>query len=281
MKIRLLLLSVLLLFLLGSCEKTTPDPEPASCDHKWPENYSVIEPTVEEDGARIYTCVHCGQTKTEIIPALSEEDYFVVRIAASCEQDGSETYSSDEWGEYEVVLPETGHDYPTRPDRTTAECETDGEDVFVCKNCGEEKRELRRALGHDLRVLAVHEGTCLEEGYTEYECKRCGNVYNANYTDYVHDYVAGEYVEGNCTEKGYTPYVCRLCHDEKRVYTDYAHIYNKDTGKCTLCDAICAHTFDNYVCSVCHFDFLNSSGVMPYSLRKSFPKCDWLHMPRM
>ena len=52
MKIRLLLLSVLLFFLLGSCERTTPDPEPASCDHKWPENYSVIEPTVEEDGAR-------------------------------------------------------------------------------------------------------------------------------------------------------------------------------------------------------------------------------------
>ena len=131
MKKGLLLLSVLLLILLGSCEKTVPDPEPVECEHVWPESYALVEPTVEEDGARIYTCVLCGQTKTEIIPALSEEDYFVVRIAASCEQDGSETYSSDEWGEYEVVLPATGHDYPTRPDRTTAECETDGEDIFV------------------------------------------------------------------------------------------------------------------------------------------------------
>ncbi|MBO4539381.1 MAG: hypothetical protein J5781_03835 [Clostridia bacterium] len=254
MKIRLLLLSVLLLFLLGSCEKTTPDPEPASCDHEWPESYALIEPTVEEDGARVYTCVLCGQTKTEVIPALSEEDYFVIRESATCEEEGKETYSSDEWGEYEVVLQATGHKYGREPDYTTAECTTDGEDVYACKNCGEEKKVPRFALGHDYKLLAVHEGTCIDKGYTEYQCLRCGDIFNANYTDYVHDYEVGEYVEGNCAEKGYTPYVCRLCQKEKREYTDYAHIYNKDTGRCALCDAPCAHVFEDYVCSVCRFD---------------------------
>ena len=268
MKVKVLLLSFLFLLIFVACENKTTEPEEPVCEHLWSESYSVTEPTLDEEGARVYTCVLCGKTKSTPIPELSEEDYFLIVDPATCEEDGKETYVSEEWGEYEVVLPATGHDFPAAPTRTTATCTEDGEDVFVCKNCGQEKKTARYAFGHDYQVLAVHEGTCLERGYTEYERKRCGVVYNANYTDYVHEYEAGEYVEGNCTEKGYTPYVCRLCNAEKKEYTDYAHVYNKDTGKCTLCGAACEHDFRDYKCTRCLFDIREEldvrSGVYVY-----------------
>ena len=254
MKVKFFLLSVLLLAVLVACQdKTTPKEKPA-CNHLWPESYSVIEPTLDEEGARVYTCVRCGQTKTEIIPALSEEDYFLIIDPATCEEPGKETYISEEWGEYEVELPKTGHDYPAQPVRTTATCTEDGEDVFVCNNCGKEKTETRHALGHDYGTPIVHEGTCLDRGYTEYECTRCGEVFKTNYTDEAHEYEEIEFVSGNCNEKSYTLYRCRLCLKEKKEYDDYVHIYNKDTGKCDLCGAECEHDFHDYVCKHCGFN---------------------------
>ncbi len=254
MRAKVLLLSVLFLLILVACENKTTEPEEPACEHLWSESYSVTEPTLDEEGARVYTCVLCGQKKSTPIPELSQEDYFLIVDPATCEEDGKETYSSEEWGEYEILLPKTGHNFPGEPTRTTATCTENGEDVFVCKNCGEEKKETRDAFGHEYYVLAVHEGTCLEKGYTEYGCKRCDAVINADYTDYAHVYEAGGYVEGNCTEKGYTPYVCRLCKTEKKEYTDYAHVYNKDTGECNLCGAVCEHDFRDYECARCQFN---------------------------
>lgn len=254
MKAKILLLSLLLPFLLVACQDKTKNPEEPVCEHSWPESYSVIEPTLDEEGARVYTCYLCGETKSIPIPELSEEDYFLIIDPATCEEDGKETYISDEWGEYEVVLPATGHDFPAQPVRTTATCTEDGEDVFVCNNCQREKTKVRYAFGHDYKVLAVHEGTCLERGYTEYECKRCGEVFETNFTDKVHDYEEVERVSGDCDERGYTLYRCRLCNEEKKEYDDYVHIYNKDTGKCELCGAECKHDFSDYVCEHCRFD---------------------------
>ena len=269
MKKGLLLLSVFLLILLGSCEKTVPDPEPVECEHVWPESYALVEPTVEEDGARIYTCVLCGKTKSETVPALSEDDYFVVREPAKCEEEGRETYTSEEWGEYEVVLPPTGHDFGKEPTERTTTCTEDGEKIYVCSRCPAEKRERENAYGHDYHLTGTYEATCFEQGYSEYVCLRCGDEKKGNYTDRKHNFVRDDEhsFAGDCTEEGYILYVCSSCEEQKKEYTGYAHIYNKDTGKCLSCGAACAHDFSDYTCRTCGFDIreeLSRSGIYVY-----------------
>ena len=253
MKIKVALFAALLLLLLFACEEKPQLPEEKPCSHVWSDNYSVTAPTVSDEGARVYTCVLCGEKKESEIPKLSEKDYFIIKTEPKCEEEGKYVYTSEEWGEYEVTLAPIGHLFPDKPNRNTATCTEDGEDIYVCGRCGAEKKTEVKALGHDYATY-VYEGSCIEKGYTEYVCRRCGVVYKANETDYVHDFEAGEHVPGSCTEKGYTPYVCRRCGTTEKKEDDYVHVYNKDTGRCSLCDAACAHSFDNYVCTVCGFD---------------------------
>lgn len=273
MKIKVALLAILTLFVLFACAKEEPTPEKTACEHVWSQDYSVRPPTEEEEGARIYSCIMCGEKKETPIPVLSDENYFIIKTEPTCEEDGSYVYLSDEWGEYEIAVPSLGHIFPSVPDETTATCTEAGEDVYVCKRCGEERREPKNSLGHDFAVYK-HEGTCLYKGYTEYVCKRCDATYTANETDYAHDFVAGTYVPGSCTQKGYIPYVCRLCGATKKEEDDYVHHYNKDTGRCDDCGFCCEHVFVDYICSVCSFDIreelTDRSGVYTYEDRVYF-----------
>ncbi len=257
MKIKILVVCIFLLLFVGACvENQNQTPEEPTCNHVWPENYSVVAPTEEKEGARVYSCVLCGAKKSVSIPMLEEsDDYFLYVTPATCEENGSRVYMSDEWGEYTITLPALGHLFGETPDSCTATCVGDGEDVYKCKRerCEKEKREVKRALGHTY-ISTVIEGSCYSKGYTEYECSRCHDVYTANETDYVHQYEKKDSFTGNCTEKSYETYECALCHETKIEYGDYVHIYNKDTGKCDHCGEGCEHEFVDYVCTTCKFD---------------------------
>ncbi len=263
------LIPILLLLLLCSCVEKADKKSKESCNHVWSEDYREVAPTEEEDGARVYSCVLCGETKETAIPMLEEGDeYFVYREDATCEERGSVLYISEEWGEYTVDLPPLGHNYGDAPKECTATCTEDGENIYVCSFCRGEKRETVRAFGHNYVVCAVHEGTCIDKGYTEYQCTRCLETYTANVTDYGHRFVFKEEIPGSCEEKGYKLYVCEECRTEKKEYTDFIHIYNKDTGMCTLCNAECEHTFSDYVCTECRFSIREEleerSGIYVY-----------------
>ena len=86
--------------------------EAPACEHEWDEGVVTTPATCEEDGVKTYTCVKCGETKTEVIPATGHA-----------------------WGEWEVT--------------TEADCEEKGVETRTCANCGEtETREISE-LGHD------------------------------------------------------------------------------------------------------------------------------------
>lgn len=71
---------LLLSLLLAACQPAGPgssDPtvdvtDPiASCDHSYEE--TVIEPTQYDDGARVYTCIHCGHTYEKVLYATGSQ----------------------------------------------------------------------------------------------------------------------------------------------------------------------------------------------------------------
>lgn len=45
------------------------------CEHVWDKGYTAKEPTTEEKGYYIYTCVDCGEMKSEEIPKLSHIEH--------------------------------------------------------------------------------------------------------------------------------------------------------------------------------------------------------------
>ncbi len=94
----------------------------AVCEHEWDEGKVTTEATCEEAGVKTYTCVKCGETKTESIAAKGHA-----------------------WGEWEVT--------------TEATCEEAGEETRVCANdeTHVEKREIP-AKGHSLAMDHDEEG---------------------------------------------------------------------------------------------------------------------------
>ena len=71
---------LLLSLLLAACQPAGPgssdptvdatDPD-TSCDHSYEE--TVIEPTQYDDGARVYTCIHCGHTYEKVLYATGSQ----------------------------------------------------------------------------------------------------------------------------------------------------------------------------------------------------------------
>ena len=71
----------------GTIEVCSLSKKTAKCTHKWSEDVVVIEPTQTSNGERIFTCIVCGEQRTEIIPILVKdpevEDTTITRIAGS------------------------------------------------------------------------------------------------------------------------------------------------------------------------------------------------------
>lgn len=85
-----------------------------------------IAPTVEEAGRRVAVCAHDGSHKKyDAVPALSDVSvYESVTTAAECNAMGKTVYTSNVYGEFTVILPETDHDW--------SRVDTDG----LCGKCG-------------------------------------------------------------------------------------------------------------------------------------------------
>lgn len=94
----------------------------------------------EEDGLRVYTCIKCGYSYEEILPATAHT-----------------------WGEWFLLHEPL--------------CEMTGVEQRTCRHCGYfEQRELA-ALGHNFHMVSAREPDCEEGGSTRYECSRCGEFY--------------------------------------------------------------------------------------------------------
>ena len=105
MKKLLALLFVLVLVLsLAACDFFTPTPE-HECEFVVTEQ---VDPTCTKDGSASYKCEGCGETKTEVLPALDHDYKLYTKEMVCCDQYGSEVHKCTRCGKKKNVTV-----YPT------------------------------------------------------------------------------------------------------------------------------------------------------------------------
>lgn len=111
-----------------------------------------------------------GKWKTTLAPT-EDATGIAERICGLCAARESKTLDK--------IIPEHTHSY-SGSITTAASCETEGTMTYTC-SCGDSYTERIAKLGHDYKSI-VTEPTCKEEGYTNYTCDRCGDSYQGEIT---------------------------------------------------------------------------------------------------
>ncbi len=255
----------------NNCSETKTEVIPMT-DHIWDNGKITTKPSCVTPGVKTYTCTVCQETKTEEIPATGHLHTEVRNKAeATCTTEGytGDTYCTD-CGEKlsdGKILPKKDHEYEVS-EKQEATCTTDGYILSVCKVCGDEKREVLPATGHQhTEIRNKKEATCKEEGYTgDTYCKDCGEKLSDGKTiakTTEHTWNAGKVTKAaTCTEKGVKLYTCTVCDKvktEEIPATGHQHteVRNKTEATCTKE----GYTGDTY-CTDCG-EKLSSGEVIP------------------
>ncbi|MGN0363539.1 MAG: hypothetical protein ACI4ET_11945 [Bilifractor sp.] len=117
-------------------------------EHIWDEGKINKEATCNEPGEKTYTCIVCGNTKTEEIPATGEHQWaseYTVDKEATCTEEGSKSIHciicNEQKPDSSVSIPKTEHtwsDWIVIKQPTTS---SEGERIRTCGICGKVETE--------------------------------------------------------------------------------------------------------------------------------------------
>ncbi|MBQ6430934.1 MAG: S-layer homology domain-containing protein [Oscillospiraceae bacterium] len=194
-----------------------PD-ESGVCRHEWDGGVVTKQATCTEGGERVYTCLRCGETKTELLPPTGHQEVFLESKPATCTESGltGSSYCAVCGAvlQEQTVIPALGHLTVTDP-AVTQTCTQDGKtEGSHCARCGLVfvAQVITPATGHDYREETV-KATCTTPGYTEYTCANCGDSYRQNFTPLAdHVWSAGTVtVVPTQHSTGKVTYTCTVC----------------------------------------------------------------------
>ena len=192
----------------------------------------TTEPTEDATGTMTYSCVHCGLTRTEVLPELDHVHRFEAAVTKpTCEEAGYTTYTCD-CGESYIAdeVAATGHQW-TGGDNKAPSCTEPGSKKDVCTVCGAESEARETpALGHNWIAATctapktcatcaetegetlphswnhsvVKEPTCTEAGISKMSCPDCGMVqsYPVDSLGHSEEVIPGK--TATCAEAGLT-----------------------------------------------------------------------------
>lgn len=193
--------------------------------HTFDEGKVTKLPTCGSNGEKIYTCIECGEIKSEFIPALGHKfgEWTTVKDA-TCQTEGIKERTCERCQETESdKIAKVPHTWDEGVVTTPATCTEDGVKTFTCTSCGTEtKTEPIKALGHDLHKDVTKKATCGEDGLEVTTCSRC-DYYDETVIPAtgLHTYNEGIVTkEPICTEYGEKTFTCTVCnhkHVEKEL----------------------------------------------------------------
>ena len=134
--------------------------------------------TCTADGVKTFTC-RCGDSYTEVIPAIEHEYVGSETLAPTCAQAGEYTYSCINCGDsYTESIPTLDHSYDEGMMTSMPNCTDKGIMTYTCINCPATKTGEIDALGHVWKAWeTVKEATETENGLKQRTCRRgCGTV---------------------------------------------------------------------------------------------------------
>ena len=202
------------------------------CAHSWDEGTVTTAATCTVDGVMTYTCILCGETKTEIVTATGHSFE-----NGSCTLCGALAACAEHsWDEGVVTKEKT--------------CWVAGIRTYTCTLCGATKEETIYA-GHDRYVAEIIEPTCTKTGKEITKCTGCAYSYDRTLPKIDHSYVAGEVVAPTCTVDGYTVYTCSVCAAETQGDLVYHTGHSWSGNACTVCGEVCEHSYEDGICTAC------------------------------
>ncbi len=246
------------------CDYTEKKTVPATGKHTYGDEQTK-DATCTEDGKKYQMCSVCNNEKvSKVIEALGHklgETATTVDKAATCGEDGSETYSCTREGcDYteKKTVPATGkHTYGEEKTKD-ATCTEDGKKYQMCSVCNNEKvNSVIQASGHTWSTTGTVKtaATCQKKGVTTYSCTKCDTTKDEediavnpnNHVDYswVKDETTAQksYVSNKVTEKK----ICVCGHDSKET-REVSGEYKSVIGfwESDLFEKQYKHTGDNY-----------------------------------
>ncbi len=153
--------------------------------HSYGDGVQTTAPGCETTGVQTYTCTAdgCGHSYTEVIPATGHTMDEGVVVDATCDTDGSKTYTCAVCKETQTeVIEKLGHAWNEGDVITAATCDTDGRKLCTCQNDNTHtKTVVIPALGHN---------------YQDGVCQNCGK--KVSYFQLTNDYTSilsgGEFI---------------------------------------------------------------------------------------
>ena len=114
-----------------------------TCQHVWDNGKVTKEPTETENGVKTFTCTRCGETKTEVIPALSHEhSYDAVVTAPTCTDRGYTTHTCSCGDSYvDTYTDALGHAWDSGKVTKQPTATETGVRIYTCTRCGAIKTE--------------------------------------------------------------------------------------------------------------------------------------------
>ncbi len=221
------------------------------CSHRYQEE--ILEATCTEDGKVTYTCILCGDSYEEEIPAAGHVTTQVTE-AATCTENGAVITSCSVCDYVQTeVIPAAGHSYTGKV--TAATCTQQGCTTYTCEICGHSYTDsYTAATGHtyDTTVSA----TCTEDGYVVYTCEVCADTYNGEAVAALGHSYESTVVAPGCTTEGYTTYVCKTCGHTctGNEVAALGHSYTAYVTAPTCTEA----GYTSFVCEVCDHTYTGS-----------------------
>ncbi len=228
--------------------------------HDWDAGTIVKEATCQEKGEISFTCNRCGDTKTEVIPALQHKVVEDSEKPATCTESGEEAGTHCEvCGEIlsgHKEIPAAGHSVIEDPEKP-ATCTVPGEEAGThCEVCGE------ILSGHgEIPVLdhiwdegkITKEPTCSALGEKTYTCASCGTTRTEEVEKLPHTPQKVEAVAPTCTNSGLTEgSVCGVCGitlTPQEIVAALGHLWDQGAvAKTPTCTEEGAYT---YTCQRC------------------------------
>ncbi len=235
--------------------------------HEWDEGLITREPTESEAGVRTYTCLGCGETKTQPEPPLAHTHRYEAAVTApTCTKGGYTTFTCPGCGSsyQDALTPALGHAYEaqvTAPDCTQAGCTT-----HSCTRCGDSYEDSPvPATGHSWdEGVVTKEPTEHAEGLKTFTCTACKERKTEPIGKLPHSYTP-TVTAPTCTRDGYTTFTC-ACGDSYRSEEIPALGHAYEAGLCSRCGA---YNYD-YVCD-------GGEACPGLGLSDLPPAADWSH----
>lgn len=144
-------------------------------EHQYDTGEILEEAACTSEGKIRYTCIVCGESYEEEIPALGHEyDAGTVTESATCSAEGKKEYTCINCGNiFEELIPQKAHQYGAGTVTKKATCASEGEKSYTCKNCGNVKKETIAKTAHTYETT-TEKASMEEDGGIIKECSVCG-----------------------------------------------------------------------------------------------------------